>query len=53
MIVFCAACLGEIVDGPNLPAGWLFCSSGCAHEPGRDRGPASVERTAWPAAALQ
>ena len=53
MIVFCAACLGEIADGPILRGGWLFCSIGCAHEPGRDGGRATVERTAWPAAALQ
>jgi hypothetical protein len=53
MISFCAACLREILDGPILRGGWLFCSIGCAHEPGRDRGLPAIERVAWPAAALQ
>lgn len=53
VIVFCVACLREIVEGPILRGGWLFCSIGCAHEPGHNREVVPVEGTAWPAAALQ
>jgi hypothetical protein len=34
MTAFCASCAGEIVGGPVLRGGWLYCSIPCAREPG-------------------
>jgi hypothetical protein len=34
MTAFCASCAREIIDGPVLRGGWLYCSFSCAREPG-------------------
>jgi len=41
MTAFCASCAGEIVGGPVLRGGWLFCSIPCAREPGAAQAPAA------------
>ena len=34
MTAFCASCAREMVGGPVMRGGWLYCSFSCAREPG-------------------